>query len=568
MKEEDRICQNCHKTFTIEQDDFLFYEKIKVPPPTWCPECRRQRKLIWLKGFRLYKRKCDLCGKEKISMYPSSSPYTIYCSDCWWSDKWDSGGYATDYNPKKTFFEQLNEILHRTPIIGLAITKSTSELSPYTNHCDHSKNCYLIFYSDYNEDCQHGFYLARDRSLLDCSVYWECDHCYDGLNGFKNNRVYGSRGNVHTSLDCCFIRDAKNSQYCFGSANLYNKKYVLFNEQLSKENYFYNIKNIDLGSYKTYQEMKNKSEKIWGKSIPNPCYDYMFNDNCTGSYVFYSKNCKECYDSGYCEDCKYMMLIKSPSVKDSYDYIDWGEGAERVYECITVGNKVADIKFSQDIHNSHNIEYSKSCMDSSFLFGCSGLRNKKYCILNKQYTKEEYFKLREKIISDMNEKPYVDKNGVIYKYGEFFPMQFSPHDYNDTFAHLFNPLNKKEAISKNLSWIDIPINEHFTTMKTWELPDNIKNTTDAILNESIKCLTCPRGYKITSQELQFLKQHNLPLPRQCPFCRIEDKVKLWAKQMLLIERKCDKCKTSFRTHYTKENAPIIYCRKCYQQEVY
>ncbi|MDI6602738.1 MAG: hypothetical protein QME57_01280 [Patescibacteria group bacterium] len=40
MNQEIKQCQNCKKEFVIEPEDFLFYEKIKVPPPTWCPECR------------------------------------------------------------------------------------------------------------------------------------------------------------------------------------------------------------------------------------------------------------------------------------------------------------------------------------------------------------------------------------------------------------------------------------------------------------------------------------------------------------------------------------------------
>jgi len=45
-KNETKNCQNCKKDFTIEQDDFSFYEKIKVPPPTFCPECRYKRRII------------------------------------------------------------------------------------------------------------------------------------------------------------------------------------------------------------------------------------------------------------------------------------------------------------------------------------------------------------------------------------------------------------------------------------------------------------------------------------------------------------------------------------------
>ncbi|MFA6585673.1 MAG: cytochrome C551 [Candidatus Paceibacterota bacterium] len=45
MKSEIKTCQNCKKDFTIEPEDFNFYEKINVPPPTFCPECRMVRRL-------------------------------------------------------------------------------------------------------------------------------------------------------------------------------------------------------------------------------------------------------------------------------------------------------------------------------------------------------------------------------------------------------------------------------------------------------------------------------------------------------------------------------------------
>lgn len=568
MTSETRNCQNCKQDFTIEPEDFDFYKKIDAPPPTFCPKCRLQRRLAWFKGFRLYKRKCDLCGKEKISMYRPDAPYTIYCPECWWSDKWNPEDYARDYDFSKPFFEQFNEQLHKVPLMGLAISKEASELSPFTNHCDHSKNCYLIFYSDYQEDVQYGFYLAdNNKSLLDCSITFGSTQCYDTMNSWRNNRVHGSRGNVHTSIDCFFIKDSRGDQHCFGTANIYNKKYVMFNEQLTKEEYERRMKDIDLGSYKMYQEMKTKAERIWKESIPYPYYQD-FDVNCTGNYVFNSKNCRECYECGYCEDSKYLMLIKNPSTKDSYDYTDWGEGAERIYEGITVGNGASDVKFSQDVHSSHNVEYSKSCMGSGFLFGCTSLRSKEYYILNKKYSKGDFHAMREKIIKHMKEKPYADAAGRKYEYGEFFPPQLSPHDYNDTFAHMFYPLEKSEALKESLSWVEISPSEHVTTKNAADLPDHIRDAKDDILNEAIKCTTCPRGFRITHQELQFLRQHNFPLPRRCPFCRIEEKAKRWAWQMTLVERNCDKCEKLFRTNYRKEDAAVVYCKECYLKEIF
>ena len=87
---ETKICQNCKKDFVIEPDDFAFYEKIKVPAPTWCPECRFIRRVVWRNERTLYRRTCDLCRKNIISIYSPKSPYAVYCNECYHGDKWDT----------------------------------------------------------------------------------------------------------------------------------------------------------------------------------------------------------------------------------------------------------------------------------------------------------------------------------------------------------------------------------------------------------------------------------------------------------------------------------------------
>ncbi|MCC6323723.1 hypothetical protein IT400_02935, partial [Candidatus Nomurabacteria bacterium] len=44
---ENRICQNCKSNFIVDIDDFSFYQKMKVPIPTWCPDCRMVRRLAF-----------------------------------------------------------------------------------------------------------------------------------------------------------------------------------------------------------------------------------------------------------------------------------------------------------------------------------------------------------------------------------------------------------------------------------------------------------------------------------------------------------------------------------------
>ncbi|MEK7077177.1 MAG: hypothetical protein AAB967_03020 [Patescibacteria group bacterium] len=71
---ETKICQNCKASFEVDASDFAFYEKIKVPPPTFCPNCRMQRRMAWRNERILHKRKSDLSQEEIITYAQSVSP--------------------------------------------------------------------------------------------------------------------------------------------------------------------------------------------------------------------------------------------------------------------------------------------------------------------------------------------------------------------------------------------------------------------------------------------------------------------------------------------------------------
>jgi len=567
-KSENRICQNCKNDFSIEPDDFGFYEKIKVPPPTFCPDCRLQRRLAWMVDINLFKRKCDFCGQEKICKYDQNDPFVVFCHECWWSDKWDSSEYGQDFDPQRPFLQQFNELFHKTPILGLSIDSSTGHSSPYVNHCGDCKNCYMIYYSTNNKDCMYSFYLTNNESVLDSAIVFNSELCFDSTNCFKNYKVFGGSGNVTQSIDSAFLRDCDNCQYCFASVNLKNKKYVYFNQQLTKDQYFEKMKVIDLGSWTQYFKLKQETSERFKNHIPRPEYTD-FSSNVTGSYVFESKNCQFCFDCTSCKDSKYLMLIKKGPVKDSYDYTDWGASAELIYDSIVVGQQVSNIKFSWYVYmGSSDVEYSALCVGCKDCFGCVGLRNKQYNILNKQYSKKEYKELIPKIIQLMNDMPYVDTQGRVYKYGEFFPEELCSYPYNNSFANLFFPKTKEQILKEGLSWHEFNTKEYPITILSNNLPDNIKDVDDNILKEIVGCSSCSRGYKITKLELDLSKKMNVPLSRTCPFCRINKKIKLWIGQMKQIDRICDKCGLDFKTHYTIEEAPKIFCRKCYQQEVY
>lgn len=259
-----------------------------------------------------------------------------------------------------------------------------------------------------------------------------------------------------------------------------------------------------------------------------------------------------------------------------YDTYAIGFNIENSYEILVGGDGTYNSAFSTYIPNCYNVKYSSSLNNCHDCFGCIGLRNKQYCILNKQYTKEQYEELIPKIIKHMNDMPYIDSKGRIYKYGEFFPSELSPFAYNETIAQEYFPLNKEQAMEQGYKWRETEERNYNIDMRTNDIPDSIKDIPNDIASKIIECAhggncnqQCTEAFKIIPEEFEFYKRMDLPIPRLCPNCRHYERLaernplKLW-------HRKCMKpgCTNEFETSYAPDRPEIIYCEKCYQQEVY
>src|SRR6185369_6322865 len=273
MSPETRSCQNCKTSFTIESEDFDFYKKMEVSAPTFCPACRLQRRLMYMHNFEVYKRTCDLCKKEVMSVYAPDVDCVAYCPACWWSDAWDPMAYGQEYDFSRPFFEQFDELTRRVPVRGLLVDLRTFATNPYNNYNGHLKNCYLLFFTDDNEDCAYGTYMRDVKWSLDSSFTMQSENCYDCMHAFKVNGGVGLRSQVVESVNCAFLKDSANCQDCFASANLRGKKYVAFNKQYTKEEYQKFTAQWDLGSYRDYQAVKRLAEEHWRTLPPKPVFD-------------------------------------------------------------------------------------------------------------------------------------------------------------------------------------------------------------------------------------------------------------------------------------------------------
>ena len=560
---ENRICQNCKKDFVIEPDDFGFYEQMKVPPPVWCPQCRLLRRMNWY-GYRmLYKRKCDFTGENVITIYHPDLPYKVYKQEVWWSDKWDPKTYGKEYDFSRPFFEQYQELLNEVPRASLHTEYTTLINSDYCNAVSFLKNCYLCFRHITGEDSAYTNSANNTKDSLDLNYSVDPELCYEIVDVRKCFQAF-------FSVDCenCqsiyFSRDLVNCMNCFGCTSLRNKSYCMFNKQLTKGEYEKRFAEFDFGSFQKIQEYKKQAYEA-SLQYPRRATMGRNNTNVSGDYIYNSKNVHDAYSVFDSENIRYAQLFLKGGVHNAYDFTAFGSSSEWVYESTWSGYNASNIKFSVWGYRNHDTEYTFGCHGSEYLFGCVGMNKGSYCILNKQYTKEEYGELVPKIKKHMDEMPFTDKRGLVHKYGGQIPNDLGPWAYNETIAYEFFPITKEEALTKGFTWRDPDPREYLDA--TIDLPDNIKDVADDILKAVLKCIDCGENYQLIPKELQFLKRFNFPIPHHCPLCRDRARIRQ-LNPMEMHDRKCDKCGMDIKTSYSSDKPEIVYCESCYKQEVY
>ena len=544
-KSETKICQNCKKDFIVESEDFKFYEKIKVPAPTLCSDCRLQRRLSFRNERILYKRACDLCGKEVISIYRPGGGNVIYCQQCWWSDKWDALAYGQAYDFSKPFFEQYQKLSKRVPRVSLINANSVN--CEYTHLAADNKDCYLLFESSNNERCNHCYWMQLSKDCLDCAFVNNSELCYEVFVAYNCYKLFFSK-ECRECVNSYFLQDCVGCSDCYGCVGLRQKKYHIFNESYSRDEYFKILEDkknkIKQGKV---EDLKKEFKEFSLKQINKYAY-IQKSVRSTGNYLLNTKNCIDCFYGDDADNCKYGYHVWRNS-KDNMDVSTVGRDAELVYESINTGIKAYNIKFGiQNWNGNSDLAYSDSCDGSSNLFGCISLHSKSYCILNKQYTKEEYQKLLPKIIERMRSTG---------EYGEFFPSRLSLFAYNETVAQDHFPLSKKEVLEKGLSWKE-------------QEDKNVNIGGDVIeCSHKGKCQDhCSVGFKIIKAEQDFYDKMGLPSSKLCPNCRHHERLKQ-GNPLKLWHRQCMKkgCINEFETSYAPDRPEIVYCEQCYQQEV-
>lgn len=539
----NRQCIHCNKTFRIEPRDQEYYRRLNVPEPTHCPDCRTQRRMAWRNERSLYSGTCAKCSKTIISRFRPDSGYTVYCQSCYRADDWpaspttssasrggDARSYGRDIDWTKPFFEQWHELEKAVPQINLYSVRS--ENSDYCNYVGDVKNSYLCFGSIVIEDCLYGS-PYHSKQCIDSLLIRECELCYECIT---SERLYHCLWcqDCFDSRDLLMCFDVKTSHDCIGSTGLRNAAYMVFNKQLTESEYQRYRHQLDLTDPKQFAQLQTEFEKVSLKT-PHHFMTGIKNEHVSGNYINESHQAYHCFDVKKLDNCSYAAQVID--LKDCYD-INYTEENELCYEYW--GNyRNTRCLFSSTSYGCSNMQYSTCCESSHDLFGCTGLRKAEFCILNKQYTEQEYKMMMAKLIEHMKQTG---------EYGEFFPMYYSPFAYNETVAQ-----------------------EYFPLKKTTTDPTKTAIMTTA---DSIQCSQCQLSFKLIPQEKDFYTKEKLAIPSLCPNCRHLTRMSkrpprhLWMRQCMCTQTDHShggRCTVEFETAYNPEMKEIVYCAQCYNK---
>jgi len=486
---------------------------------------KMQHLMAFRNEWKLYKRKCDFTGESFLSAYNPDCPFTVYKNSVWWGDEWNAMDYGQDFDYNRPFFEQYRELQLKVPREGTAATNSQN--CDYNGHIRDSKNCYLNGLAVGCEDVHYSYWVVNDKDVVDCMNTNNSTLCYECIDA---ENCYGciECQDVKDCSDCLFSYQLVNCKNCVLCTNLVNKEYCIENKQVSKGE-FEQAKAYALAHF---EELRTKFLNMKAKTVHKAAHNINC-ENLTGDHFLNSRNSENVFDGNDSED-----VVDSISVADGKDidscYSAGWPGCEKVYFS-GVSRGCTDVAFCFYCWNSSGLRYCDAMSGSHDSFGCIGLRHKKNCILNKQYSEEEYGQMVNKIIEHMK------KTG---EWGQFLTVRYSPFAYNETAAQDYYPLTKETA-------------------PTWYSQESaVSDVGDACV-----CEVSGKPFRLTPAEVEFYKKVHLPSPKRHPMQRFKDRLSL-RNPRHLWDRKCDKCAIDLKSSYAPTRPEKIYCHECYLKEVY
>ncbi len=543
------ICKVSGKPFTISDKEEQYCRNAGIPLPKLHPHERIKLLLNFRNRTFLFNTTCAFSKKPILTSIPPERGYTVYDNDVWNSDAWEALDYGQAYDPNRNLFDQIDELIKKVPLPNLTVVRAGLENSDYCNGAVNLKNCYLCFASVGNTDCMFCWNTFDSKNVVDCISAFASERCYNCRNIENCYQACYSESSNYCS-ESYFLDSCQSCKNCFGCVNLSNREYCWYNEQLTKEEYEQRLSQFPLGSFEAIEKEKAKFTEF-KKTQPRKAIQGRNNENSTGNYI---QNCKDCTSAFNCNssiDLEYCVGVNK--TKDTFCTAFTTSG-ELLYNS-QAGVNNYNLQFCADCVQCNNLMYCLSCVQgTSDCFACVGLKKKQYCILNKQYSKEDYERIVAQIKANLTARN---------EWEEFFPARLSPMSYNCSDGAVVLPITKEEAVAKGFHWREEPAQEAF---EAYAIPDHIKDVQADILQGTFKCQLTGKKYRLLKQELEFYRDLNTPIPRLAPLERVHTNATVF-RMLETKKTHCSNCQKEIESVYDPTERPV-FCEDCFTKTIY
>ncbi|MBI5733193.1 hypothetical protein HY967_04590 [Candidatus Jorgensenbacteria bacterium] len=550
------ISEYCEKKFEITDQDIEFLKILRVPPPIQCPTCRRQRRFSFMNWTRLFKRPCNAPGhnEEIISSVSTSCPFPVVDIPYYQSSYFDPTrmGFVSDIG--KSFWSQFYELRRRVPLPAM-VQEPSNVNAEYSMGGRNSKNVYYATGVFNSEDILYANGIRDCRECMDIIFVTKADRVYEAIrseNIVNSSYIYFSE----ECIDSMFLFDCRNCINCFGCVNLRNKSFCFFNEQLSREAYLEKIKAFDMGDRKT---LRSLLDRFWSfvKSRPIRASQNFSSERVNGVSISQSRDLDyviAAENSGHVRHSEDIL-----GHHDSMDVTVSGGHSHHLYETSNVGSQSSVTKFSFTSKYITDSEFLLNCKRCKNCFGCVGLEDKSFYILNIPYKPDEYWSTVDKIKLAMLGRG---------EYGMGVPISFSPYAYNITLANVPFPL-ASEAVTRlhGYSQGETESNvKNMPTLKSDEVPRSIDDVSDTIIQTAVLSEHSGRPFRIVPKELEFYRRHRLSIPLSHPYERMDARTRIMGSYKA-YRAVCSHCGKNIQSAFDPAEGFTLYCDMCYQNEV-
>lgn len=508
------ICRVTNAPFEVSEEERAFLARLSelnaylgapLPLPTIHPWERLRRHLSWGNLFWLSRVPSAASGQPVLSRFSQGLGARVCSVDEFWSGAVDNTLCGRSYDFSRPFFEQFGELIREAVIPGL--NNTNAEGSDFVNAVKNVRNCYLCFNCAEDRDCLYCCDVFGSTDLIECVSAQDCELCCGSINLTRCYHCLGCQ-DCQNSHDCLFCVDLIGCANCTGCTGLRNQNYMIFNEQVSADEYRNFMTQHDLMDTAVWKELKSKAES-YIRSTGHRAEHLINVENCSGDYLLNSKNCRCCYYGHALEDCGYLAHCNS----SKNCWFGTSFFSELTY-CSTGAYNYNQL-FSYVNQEGENCLYTANSFNHcAYCFGCVGLLKKSYCILNREYSKEEYFSLVRRIAAQMQQTG---------EWGEFFPPGTSIISYPDTLAAAYcEPITDSEATARGYVVEHSAARNTVVAPDTPAAPDNIRGINDTeLVKTAFKCEATGRPYNVQRQELKLYRQLEVPLPKVHWLTRME-----------------------------------------------